>query len=237
MAVTPDAPSPYAPYSVIMSIIGRHRNRGLPSPIDSDVLARAGVSDSLIPRTLQALQTLDLIDETGNPTETFEGIRTAPEPEYQQRLEEWLKSAYADIFSFIDPSEDDEIAVRDAFRNYQPIGQQSRMVSLFLGLCGAAGLAPEKPLQQRAQSRSRITGPQPVRRTANRLPTRSQKNVTSGSIPAALSGLLASLPAEGEGWSRERRESFVTTFESVLDFCFPIVENRPDDPSEDEDGG
>jgi hypothetical protein len=32
----------------------------------------------------------------------------------------------------------------DAFRTYQPIGQQERMVLLFQGLCRAAGIIPEK---------------------------------------------------------------------------------------------
>src|SRR6266436_3650546 len=67
LAVTADKPAPYATTSAILDIIGRYRNRGLPSPVNADVLARASIPGSLIPRTLQALVTLDLINEAGNP--------------------------------------------------------------------------------------------------------------------------------------------------------------------------
>lgn len=55
MPVTVDQPAPYAPASAILDLIERHRNKGLPAMVDADALGRAGVSDSLIPRTLQAL--------------------------------------------------------------------------------------------------------------------------------------------------------------------------------------
>ena len=157
MAVTAEKSAPYAPASAIIALIERHRNRGLPAPVTSEVLGRAGISNSLIPRTLQALQVLDLIDEQGAPTETMEGLRLAPEAEYQKRLSEWLKGAYADVLSFVDPAQDDETAVRDAFRSYNPVGQQPRMVSLFLGLLATAGMADEKHKgQSRRSSRSAV---------------------------------------------------------------------------------
>src|SRR5437868_3238699 len=73
MPVTADRPAPYATAGAILDFIDRYRNRGVPSPIDGDVLARAGVAHTLIARTLQALHTLDLIDpKTGTPTQTLE---------------------------------------------------------------------------------------------------------------------------------------------------------------------
>ena len=108
MPVTANAAGPYAPASVILGLVDRHRNKGLPTPVDAEVLARASVSESLTPRTLQALRTLDLIDESGKPTDVLEGLRLAPEAEYSQRLAEWLNVAYADVLSFVDPAIDDE---------------------------------------------------------------------------------------------------------------------------------
>ncbi len=104
---------------------------------------------------MQALQTLDLFKENGNPTETLEGIRLAPEAEYKKRLEDWIKGAYADVFAFVDPAVDDDTRIRDAFRNYQPIAQQPRMVTLFKGLCAAAGLIGDKPRAPRAPAPAR----------------------------------------------------------------------------------
>ena len=133
MAVTPDKPAPYAPPSSILDIIRRYRDRGLSFPVNADVLTRIGVPESLVSRTMQALITLDLFNEVGNPTPTLEGIRVAPEAEYKKHLEDWLKSAYADVFSFVDPTTDDDIRIMDAFRSYQPQGQRGPWSPCFKG--------------------------------------------------------------------------------------------------------
>lgn len=230
MPVTPDQPAPYAPATAILDLIERHRNRGLPAIVDAEVLLRAGVSDSLVPRTLQALRTLDLLEDDGRPSAVFEGIRLAPTAEYQQRLTEWLNAAYAEALTFIDPATDDEVRIRDAFRSYIPTGQQSRMVSLFSGLFTAAGVMPTR----QKQASPRKTPPigngnaRPARPVAqNSAVHRSSKpaaqHVPASGMPPALAGLMASLPAEGEGWTRESRDRFSATFTAVLDFCFPIV--------------
>jgi hypothetical protein len=236
MAVTADKPAPYAPAKTILDIVARHRDRGLPSPISPEVLGRAGIPESLLPRTIQALQTLDLITEAGLPTATFEGIRLAPEAEYKKRLEDWIKGAYADIFAFVDPAVDGETRIQDAFRSYQPAGQRMRMVTLFQGLCAAAGVLAEKEKSARAPAPSFSPG---MRAAAARVakerfkgtPQRSPKGQATD-LPAPLAGLLASLPPEGEGWTKEARERFLTTFTAVLDFCFPITEDQ--DEGEDE---
>lgn len=228
MTVTADKPAPYAPHSAITDIITRYRSRGLPTPIDAEVLGRAGISDSLITRVLQALQSLDLIDESGMPTTVFEGIRVAPESEFKQKLADWLKAAYADVFAFVDPTNDDETRIRDAFRNYQPIGQQGRMVTLFQGLCAAAGLISEKP--QQARSSSTVPRARPAttmmrassKLSAKATPVNTGFNAGSN-VPPALAGLLASLPPSSLGWTKAERDKFVTTFQAVLDFCFPIL--------------
>src|SRR5205823_2196830 len=43
-------------------------------------------------------------------------------------------------------------------------------------------------------------------------------------LPQSLAGLLTSLPSEGAGWTAERRQKFMAAFGTVLDLCFPIVE-------------
>ncbi len=227
MAVTQDNSGPYAPPSTVIDVITRHRTRGLPSPVNADVLARSGVSDSLIPRTLQALQSLDLLDEQGQPTSIFEGLRLAPESEFKQRMAEWLNQAYADVIAFVDPATDDEIKVRDAFRSYKPVGQQARMVTLFLGLYREAGVAPEKSSQPRMLKIKQSVRPRSVPQRTNSSISSQKKPplvIDSAGIPAPLAGMLAKLPQEGDGWTKARRDKFMTTFESVMDFCFPIIE-------------
>lgn len=235
MPVTQDKAAPYAPPSAILDIVERYRNRGLPFPVNSEVLGRAGIAESLIPRTLQALQTLDLIKDTGNPTETLEGIRLAPEAEYKLRLEDWLKSAYADVFAFVDPAKDDESRIRDAFRSYQPIGQQGRMVTLFQGLCAAAGIISEKPSAPRAAPRVvaraslKPKPPAPTGRSGPRL--RDLVAKPPSALPSPIAGLLEKLPPEGEGWTAAERGKFLATFEVVLDFSVPVITRKKgDDP-------
>jgi hypothetical protein len=237
MPVTAEKPGPYATAGSMLDLIGRYRSRGLPVPIDNDALARVGIAMSLIPRTLQSLHTLDLIDaKTGMPTATFDALRLAPEDEYKKRLEDWLKGAYADVFLIVDPAKDGEARIRDAFRTYQPIGQQERMVLLFQGLCTAAGLmtAPEKTSRSAPAPRSApaagATAFTPRQRTlAKRIVAERFKNGPrhpprgpAADLPAPLAGLLAGLPAEGDSWTAAERDKFLTTFKAVLDFCFPV---------------
>lgn len=241
MTVTTASPAPYAPASAILDIIDRYRSRGLPSPVTGEVLARAGISESLVPRTLQALQTLDLIDDKGMPTNTLEGLRLAPQAEFKQRLAEWLNAAYSDVMVFIDPATADEVAIRDAFRSYNPIGQQPRMVTLFQGLCSAAGIGSEKssaPRTTKPRVSTRASGtasPAAARRPHAATPhgrrdPAPQPPVYQNGIPAPLAGLLTRLPPDGRGWTKADREKFLATFGALLDFCYPILEkNRVED--------
>ena len=244
MPVTPDQPAPYAPASAIIDIVERYRSRGLPTPINGDVLARAGTAESLIPRTVQALQSLDLITAEGMPSQVLEGIRLAPQGEYPQRLLDWLHAAYADALQFVDPATADENAVRDAFRNYKPIGQQPRMVSLFTGLFKAAGVAPAKPAgAPPPPPRKKPVAATPSKRGLTP-PTTQQMRAAYGSPPApggslhpAITGLLSSLPTADEGWSQEARDRWYVAFGVVLDFAHPpgAAPKRKSDSAEDGD--
>lgn len=234
MPLTKDQSAPYAPASAILEILNRNRSRGLPSPIDKEILARAGVSESLVPRTLQSMQILDLIDENGNHTETLEGLRLAPEAEYKGKLRQWLDAAYSDVLQFVDPEQDDEIKVRDAFRPFKPTGMQDRMVTLFTGLYTAAGAWSDRgPRPTASTPRPRPKSSPPRKPDAKAKSdvgpsdsaTRNEKSQDFGpDLPAPIAGLLSGLPLDGNGWTKDRRDKFLVTFGAVLDFCFPISE-------------
>ena len=226
MPVIQDKAGPYATTRSILDIVARYRNRGLVFPVNAEVLARVGISESLIPRTLQSLKTLDLINDLGNPTETLEGIRLAPEAEYKKRLEAWLKGTYAEIFTFVDPTKDDSTRIRDAFRSYEPIGQQDRMVALFEGLCTEAGLIAPKTSQPRAAGtpRPRATATATI---ISRGVSKPKANMSAASeLPPAITGLLQSLPSPEDGWTAADRAKFLKTFELVLDFSIPITKEK-----------
>lgn len=226
MAVNSQSPAPYTAGSAVLNVIHRYRDKGLTTPITGDVLVRAGVSETLVPRTLQSLQALELIDDTYQPTPTFQKIRSVPAADYKKCLAEWLHSVYADVFSFVDPNADDQVRVRDAFRSYTPHGQQDRMVALFLTLCGEAGLAPEKKTDSKPSARkpAGVTKPMVAARVQNS-PVKGAVHhaVNGGALPPALAGILHSIPSPDVGWTQEARDKFVATFGTVLDFVVPIV--------------
>jgi hypothetical protein len=214
----------------------------LATPITLDVLMRAGISGSLAPRTLRSLEMLDLIDEQGNPTHDLEGLRRVSSDDFRQRLEAIVRGAYAEVFQFTDPAKDDSARIADAFRAYEPLGQRGRMVTLFLGLCEAAGIIPEGA--GRKQAPSHAIRPAKPRRMVETLASaaqrergeQGQKRPAATGLPPAIEGLLASLPPNGQGWTAEQREKFMATFGTVLDFVIPIRDEEPqgeDEPDDD----
>ena len=51
-----------------------------------------------------------------------------------------------------------------------------------------------------------------------------------------LAGVLTELPTKGKGWTKARRDKWMTTFETVVDFGIPIVdEEEPDEEDETEE--
>ena len=157
MPVTAISSAPYAPAKAILEVVTRYRAKGIPQPIDEGVLSRVGISDSLISRTLQSMQTLDLIDDKGAVTATFESLKLAPEGEFKERIAQWLNAAYSDVLKFVDPHTADDTTLRDAFRIYNPPGQRDRMITLFTGLYAAAGIGPEKTRVRASRPRATPT--------------------------------------------------------------------------------
>jgi Family of unknown function (DUF5343) len=230
MAISTQSPAPYTAGSALVGLIRRFREKGLTAPFTADVLVRAGVSESLVPRTLQALQILDLMDDNGTPSPTLQKIRIASEKDYKACIADWIKSAYAEVFQFVDPTKDDAQSVRDAFRSYTPVGQQERMVALFYALCAEAGIVDESKksepkLAARRPPTQRVSSS--AAQVRNKARDAHTSHTFSGSLPPALAGLMQSLPQPGTGWTREQRDRFIETFKSVLDFVVPVVQRTP----------
>lgn len=226
--------APYAPASTVLSLIERARTRGLPAPITKDVLLRSGVSESLVPRTLQALQLLELIADDGTWTQNLETLRSVPEAEFQARLADIIRSVYEDVFKFVDPSKDSQTAVRDAFRGYIPHGQQERMIPLFIALCKKAGIVDTESAQRAPREPRQSKKSQQTPRTLKTdLQQQKKQPLSNPGLPAPLAGLLAALPSEDSGWSQENRDRFYNTFGILLDFCFPIRDTEDEGLSEE----
>lgn len=246
MSVRSGGQAPYAPPQTVFALIQAFRNRALPTPFTKEVYVRAGVPESLVTRTSQTFRLLDLVDEAGNPTPEFEGLRRVGSSEYPQRLEAIVRAAYADAFQFVDPAKDSAEKVRDVFRHYEPLGQLTRIVTLFMALCEAAGIVPEGTRKQapkapvaRANGKTRsgaaegAAGAQAARGT--RGARSDDEPLGSPEIPPLIRGLLASLPSAETGWTRAERDKFNKMFGSILDFAIPIREAGASAEADDDD--
>lgn len=239
MAIQADGSAPYAPPKAVMEVINRYRDKGLTVPFDLDVLIKAGVTEALAPRVLQALRLLDLVDEGGHPTEAFERLKVVPSDDFRDVLGEIVRSSYAEVFNFVDPAEDSPTKVADAFRTYKPTGQRNRMVTLFLGLCREAGIIEGTPERQRASvNGARLPADQRVTRQRPATPRRTQyKARGTVGVPPQIEALLDTLPRQEEGWTKARRDHFVAAFNAILDYTYPLREQLPSGSDAEDEGG
>lgn len=248
MPIIADEHAPYAPPRAVLSIIEGFRDRGLQTPFTQEVLIRAGVSDSLAPRTLQALKLLDLVDGDGEPTQQFSDLAKAPQAEFPERLAAILHAAYQDVFKFVNLEGDDYQRVRDAFRHYKPRGQQGRMVTLFLHLCYEAGLTEEllKPPRAAKATSNPAHRPRHSRKKAGKktlaapddsAPASPKADVefTASPTPSSgqhplIRGMIHSLPEAGSEWPQRARNAWVKAALANFDLVYEL-------PPEDREGG
>jgi hypothetical protein len=245
MAVTTEQSAPYAAPGVFVPLLARNREKGLPNPLTAEALQRLGVSDSILTRTLQTFKTLDLIGEDGKHTEILESFRRLPEAEYLPAMAQWLEAAYDHALDIIDPATADETALRDAFRNYNPISMQPRMISLFTALFEAAGVrSAELPKAATKKTSAAGTASRPSRlstarvtplRSAAAATNRAAANPMPSGLHPAMAGMLASLPSQSQGWTQDARDRWYAAFGVILDLAFPpgtgavVVEPQSDE--------
>lgn len=168
-----------------------------------------------------------LTDKDDKPTAEFEGLRRAAESEFKPRLAALVQSVYAEILQYFDPQTDNEEKARDIFRHYEPLGQLTRIVRLFMALCDEAGMLPEGrkkpavPLPSRIGTVKRDKKPIPPRPAS--VSARAPLRTEAGSfVPPAITGVLAGLPTPERGWTQAERDHFYAAFGALLDFSIPI---------------
>ena len=224
MAIETDGSAPYASSKSLIGLIEGYRNKGYATPFNHAVLAKAGVEDSLIARTMQSLKLLDLINDDGTPTEQFEALKLARgDDEFKKRLASWLTSVYAPILSYWSPGTDPLDDLAQAFRGYKPEGQRLRMVALMSALFKYAGIIEEttstakvaKVGKRASAKKPPSSSPNPTRRPRPRTPP------NAGELPPSVAGLLSELP-RGRVWTTSERDDWLATLEILLNRAYKV---------------
>jgi hypothetical protein len=229
--------APYAPIGCVLTVIKRFRERGLPDPLTLKEITRVGVSEGNASRTLQALRFLNLVDEEGHRTQTFDRLGRVPTNEYVNVLGVIIKEAYSNVFAIIDPAEATDIEINDAFRYYQPQAQRGRMVSLFRSLCQEAELITGGPPKTRKRARVAVDSKPTVKSRSAILRNPQVETLqtlkTTGTLNGEatepecvlLQGLLQQLPSSKK-WTREKRDRWLQAFTANIDL---LIDVEPED--------
>ena len=245
----PDNFAPYAAIRNVMDIITRKRERGLPTPINSQALETISIPAGNVSRTLQALRFLNLIDDYGSATELFERLSRAGDADgqYKELLGEIIKDAYQRVFAIVDPAQDGEVAISDAFRQFEPQAQRSRMVTFFLGMCGQAGITETKRRSSRGTAKPR----QKSGKKERHMTQSTQSRVTTGEasvesqVPVVrvtqgeegdyrlIFAVMQQLPPQRQ-WSAARRQKWLRAVEATVDLVIDVVSQEYSDSNEEE---
>jgi hypothetical protein len=162
---TQDNFAPYAPTENVLRILNKARAGSLRGTIDVPYLTQLGIEQSMAPRSVRALRFLGFIQDDGNPTSLLEQYIRASDEDAHALLKGAIERSYAMILRAVDPSTDTRAKVFNAFRTMKPQGQWERMVTLFLGLCRAAGMEVKEAPPTRS---GRLDSPRETRAPSKR---------------------------------------------------------------------
>lgn len=206
---------PYAPTANIHSTLSAFRRGELSGTITGDALLGVGVPFSTRGRVVDTLCFLGMIDNRGKPTKDLlrlGGVQS--DDEYRVLLAALVKRAYASLFVDCDDfSELDSPSLHAAFvRCYGDSRLLRHQLSLFRGLCVAAGLVPSGKIPRRhhvwAREDAVAVIPPQERATIPRYP--------------AIYLHVSELPLTGQ-WTRERHDTWLAGMVGLLDWHIQIV--------------
>lgn len=221
---------PYAPVGPVIAIIQRYRDRGLHEELTLKNLESLSIAVGNAPRVQRALEFLSLIDGAAKRTPLFDRLGKATTDEYTTVLAEVVRAAYAPIFAIVNPQEDTDIAVTDAFRPYQPTAQRPRMVSFFLGMCREAGIVSGGSAERRPRARRepapRATVSRQTRAPAVEGDPQPLLNDHAPLPPDApdyrlVAAVVQQLPRVGK-WTQQRRNKWIEAMTATVDLLVEV---------------
>jgi len=156
--------APYAPASAVSEFFDHIRYVKTPTEVDSALLQDYGLSKSQSFPTLSTLKYLGIIDDKGVPTPAFRALQTGGD-EFTNALQDILQNAYSELFNRLDVSRDSRDKIMNFFARNSSPATAERATSLFLDLCGEAGI------ETAASKEGRQPAEKPPSGTARRKPS------------------------------------------------------------------
>jgi len=139
--------APYAAPENVLRVLEKVHKNGLRGKVDADFMTQLGINEGMIGRTQRALEFLGFTDpaDEGAQTPLLSQYIVSGEEDAKALLQEAIRKSYEMVFRAVNPAHDDRAKIFTAFKTMKPQGQWDRMVTLFLGLCRAAGMPVLEP--------------------------------------------------------------------------------------------
>jgi len=217
---------PYVPYRTFANFLDSLR-RGIPQRIDRSLMG--STSGSLQRQIMQALEYLNLITDTGTPTEKLEHLVHSEGSKRQGVLKEILESSYS--FLFKDGVQLDRATAsqfRERFEKTGATGDTLRKcMTFFLTSAKAAEIGLSSHIKKVPSTR---TGPAKTKRVSqpSRTATVTQEergtpnfpknNPPMPTVDTSLAKLiLDKMPAFNPEWTEETQKSWIDTINKLMD--------------------
>jgi hypothetical protein len=161
----------------------------------------------------------------------YERLKRATTDEYPGQLAEIVRAAYLPVFQIVDPVQDSDTAIADAFRRFEPSAQREKMIALFRGLLEAAEIVPRSKARHREGGPRRVEAPR-LRPATHKAPPKAAPEIDT-STPGAdglpdyrlIQAVIQQLPKEPH-WTETRRDRWLVALTAAVDLVFEVREEE-----------
>jgi len=139
---------PYVAAGTLWEFFNKLKTVSTPPHLDARELEEYGIPKHWAYHLLSTLKFLNLVEKNGKTTPALQSLQMRGD-EFKPNLEGVVRSAYAELFSKVDPAQDSRANVMNFFMKHYGISPSGaeRATTLFLDLCRKAGIPTleEKP--------------------------------------------------------------------------------------------
>lgn len=227
---------PYFSFNTLTNQLDFMKERGVPERIDRTFLV--GMSGAAQTQYMTGLRSMNLIDAAGVVQPILTDLVNAAPAERKRLLSTLLKERYAKAVELGTKNATTGQLVELFREEYGATGDTARKaIAFYLKAARYVGDIPLSPLFQTPKvsssgTRKRVSktgGGATEVNGGSEAETVTPPSGGGANLHPALAGVLSELPKRGQGWTQQRRDGFMQTFEAVVNFTIPIVDDEPQD--------